>query len=182
MNKLILYIRNRIVVDKNNTLEIDKSVKIRNSRIKIRGNGNKLVIEKSCNLYGVNIEIRGENSLIKIGANSIIGKNTYLSAKESCNITIGENCMFSRNINIMTSDGHGILQNDKRINNAKSIEIGNHVWLADNVTILKGSKISDNSVVGIGSIVTKKFEEKNLLIVGNSGNIAKRNIKWTTSL
>lgn len=182
MNKLILYIRNRIVIDKNNRLEIDKSVKIRNSRIKIRGTGNKLVLEKGCNLYGVNIEIRGENSLIKIGANSIIGKNTYLSAKEGCDITIGEDCMFSRNINIMTSDGHGILQNDKRINNAKSIEIGNHVWLADNVTILKGSKISDNSVVGIGSIVTKKFEEKNLLIVGNPAKVVKKDVNWKNEL
>ena len=92
--------------------------------------------------------------------------------------------MLSRNINIMSSDGHSILEINKniRINQAQSIMIENNVWLADNVTILKGSYISKGSVVGINSLVTKKYEEKNLIIVGNPARIVKRNIEWRDSL
>ena len=39
--------------------------------------------------------------------------------------------MFSRNVKIMTSDGHDIFQKDQKINPSMNISIGNHVWLAD---------------------------------------------------
>lgn len=57
----------------------------------------------------------------------------------------------------MTSDGHDILRDGKRINPAKSIYIGSHVWLADNVTILKGVDIGSGSIIGINSTVTKSI-------------------------
>lgn len=182
MNKLFLYIRNKITVDKGNVLKIDNSVKIRNCKIKIRGKGNSLIVHSLCSLNGLNIEIRGENSTIEIGKCCVIGKNTYLSAKEGCSIKIGNNCMFSRNINIMTSDGHSIMSNNRRLNSAKSIEIGNHVWLADDVIVLKGTKICDNSVVGISSVITKSFDKTNVLIVGNPGKIIKTDINWKEEL
>lgn len=178
MNNFILKLRNNIVVDNGNVFKIEKSVKLKKSKIKIRGKGNQLIIKENCNLNGVNIEIRGENCKIEIGKNTIIGKATYLSAKEGCSIKIGSDCMLSRNINIMTSDGHPILKNGKRINESKSIEIGNHVWLADQVIILKGSTIGDNSVVGTNSVVTKEFKESNIIIAGNPAKVVKSEINW----
>ncbi|MBJ6958659.1 acyltransferase, partial [Vibrio cholerae] len=77
------------------------------------------------------------------------------SCRESdTTLIIGSECMFSRNVKLMTSDGHDILRDGKRINPAKSIYIGSHVWLADNVTILKGVSIGSGSIVGINSTVT----------------------------
>lgn len=46
------------------------------------------------------------------------------------------------------------------------------------MTILKNVKIGSGSVIGINSTVTKSFEEKNVLIVGNPAKIVKNNIKW----
>lgn len=46
--------------------------------------------------------------------------------------------------------------------------IGTHVWICANSTILKGALISDNSVVGAGTIVSKKFEHRNVLIAGKN--------------
>lgn len=43
---------------------------------------------------------------------------------------------------------------------------------------MKGTKISNDSVVGTGSILTKCFTEPNVLIVGNPAQIKKREIHW----
>ena len=44
--------------------------------------------------------------------------------------------------------------------------------------IAKGAKVNDGSVVGFGSIVNKKFEEKNILIAGAPAKKMKENIDW----
>ena len=178
MNEFILKLRNKIAVDSGNELKIGKNVRMRKSKIKIRGCNNQLIIHENCNLREVDIEIRGENSIIEIGKNTIIGEGTYFSAKEGCSIKVGEDCMFSRNIDIMTSDGHIITQNGIRVNLSKSIEIGNRVWVSDHVVILKGSKIGNNSVVGINSVITKEFEDSNVIIAGNPAKIVKKGIEW----
>jgi acetyltransferase-like isoleucine patch superfamily enzyme len=38
----------------------------------------------------------------------------------------------------MTSDGHDIIRSGERMNYAKNITIGNKVWLADGVVVLRG--------------------------------------------
>ena len=82
---------------------------------------------------------------------------------------------------MMLGDHHKIysLEDNKMINVPKSgIDIGDNVWLARNVTLLKDVKISKNSVVGYGSTVTKRFEQENALIVGSPAKIVKENIYW----
>ncbi|WP_254789998.1 acyltransferase, partial [Vibrio cholerae] len=90
-------------------------------------------------------------------------------------------CMFSRNVKLMTSDGHDILRDGKRINPAKSIYIGSHVWLADNVTILKGVDIGSGSIIGINSTVTKSIGQY-CIAAGNPARKIKDNISWNTTL
>ena len=51
------------------------------------------------------------------------------------------------------------------------------MWICANSTILKGALISDNSVVGAGTIVSKKFEHRNVLIAGKN-KIVKENVNW----
>lgn len=184
-NKIIFFLRNKVNIDKKNYIKFPENYKIRNCKIKIRGKNNILNLSENINMNGVNIEIRGENCKISIGKNTIIGKNTYISAREkNIEILIGDNSMLSRNIKIMTSDGHSIYSVSKnlRINSAQDVLIGNNVWIADNVTILKGSKINNGSVVGINSLVTKKFETKNILIAGNPAQKIKENIYWKDEL
>lgn len=89
--------------------------------------------------------------------------------------------MFSRNVKLMTSDGHDILRDGKRINPAKSIYIGSHVWLADNVTILKGVSIGSGSIVGINSTVTHSFSD-NSAAAGNPARVIADSITWQEEL
>ena len=72
--------------------------------------------------------------------------------------------MLSRNINIMTYDGHPIYDRDskKQINHPQSICIKNNVWIAANASILNGITVESGSVIGFGSIVTKSISANSI--------------------
>lgn len=98
-------------------------------------------------------------------------------------ITVGNDCMFSNNIIIRTSDAHTIydLQTNERLNPAKDIIIGNHVWIAPNSRIMKGAVIEDGVVVGSNTMVTKHIPS-NVLVVGMPARIVKENIGWSSHI
>jgi len=171
-------ITNKFRIEKNNSLDISKKTKMNKCTITIKGRNNLLKIDEGTSLRNVNIEIVGTNCSIQIGKNCLIGNNTYLSTKEDdIHIIIKDNCGLSRNIKIMTSDGHPIFSNNIRCNNPKSIIIEKNVWITDNVTILKGVNIGENSVVGINSTLTKSIP-CNVIAAGNPATIIKNNITW----
>ena len=58
------------------------------------------------------------------------------------------------------------------------IIIGNHVWIGESVHITKNAQIPDDCIVGIASVVTKKFTQKHCLLAGNPAEIKKTNISW----
>lgn len=119
------------------------------------------------------------NCLVEIGENTIICGARLLLVNHDTSIKIGKNCMISWGIDIWCTDAHTVTDLDGNVLNfSKSIEIGDHVWIGRDVKIGKNTKISNDSIVGWGSIVTKKFEDTNVVIAGNPAKIVKRNINW----
>jgi acetyltransferase-like isoleucine patch superfamily enzyme len=59
----------------------------------------------------------------------------------------------------------------------KPISIGDHVWIGNGATILKGVNIGGGSVVGTEAVITKDVPE-NSIAVGNPGKIVRENIRW----
>lgn len=163
----------------NNTIIIKKNALLYRCKITILGNDNYIVIGENTVSKYANINIEDCNNKVLIGAKTRLCGKIKIACIESSEIIIGENCLFSSEIEIRTGDSHGIY-NDKgiRINHAKNIYIGNHVWIGFRVIILKGSLISDDSIIGAGTIVTHEFKEKNCIIVGAPGNIIKKNVIW----
>jgi acetyltransferase-like isoleucine patch superfamily enzyme len=96
-------------------------------------------------------------------------------------VEIGKDCMFAYDIDIRTGDSHSIIDSTtgSRINYAKDINIGNHVWVAAHSIILKGVSIADNCVIATGAVVVKGFNEQGIIVAGNPGKIVKRNITWS---
>jgi len=174
---LLQKIRNKIRIKGTVSLSIANSAKIAGCDISIRGENNRLEIEEGATLRKSQIEILGNNCSIFIGKNCIIGHGCYISAKEGKKVVIKVDCMLSRNVKLMTSDGHPIFQDGKVINEGADIIIDEHVWLADNVTILKGVHISKNSVAGINSTVTKDIA-KGSIVAGNPAKVIKSDITW----
>ena len=94
-------------------------------------------------------------------------------------IKIGTGSLFSNNIEIHSSDYHGIYnKKGERINPDKDIIIGKNVWIGLGCKVLKGSVISNESVVGAGSLVSGSFFENNVIIAGNPAKIIKNQIFW----
>ncbi len=173
----IHYLRNRIRISRSTTVVIGAGVKMSGCRITVRGEGNRIEIGAGAKLRSVTLEIIGDGCSIAIGAGVMVGHHCYLSAKEQTQIVIGAESGLSRQVKIMTSDGHPIFRDQQRINPARSITLGERVWVGDSVTILKGVTIGTGSVVGIGSVVTRSIPP-HAVAVGNPARVVKEGIHW----
>ena len=138
--------------------------------------GNYCTIGKGCSFW-----IEGNNSSLKIGAHTSMTQIVHINVQEdNMSIELGKDCMLSNNIIIRSSDSHPIyvIESGKRINSAKPVQIGNHVWIAPKTTIAKGSVIGDGSIIGSNTLVTKEIPA-NSLAVGMPARVVKTNVKWT---
>lgn len=117
------------------------------------------------------IEARNENSVIQIGDNVAI--NNGFSAVAFSTIEIKNNVLIGNNCTIMDNDAHH-LDSDKRhmVSDSKGVLIEENVFIGSNVTILKGVRIGENSVIGSGSIVTNSIP-KNVVAAGNPARVIK---------
>ncbi|WP_157774521.1 acyltransferase [Aeromonas sp. CU5] len=123
---------------------------------------------------------RATNAVVRIGDNfSCVG--CQINMNESGSVYIGNDCMFSFGITIWTSDGHTMFDNDtlECLNQGKDVIIGNHVWVGYHVNLMKGSVVSDNSVVGACSVVVKHFNDTNVAIGGVPAKVLRHNINWS---
>ena len=84
-------------------------------------------------------------------------------------ITIGNDVRVGANCFILDGDGH---QGDPRAGKNSPVVIGDNVWLGANVTVLKGVTIGENSMIGMGSVVTKDIPA-NVMAAGNPCRVIK---------
>ncbi|EKA02422.1 TPA: chorismate mutase [Enterococcus faecium] len=111
------------------------------------------------------------------GYNIFVGENFYANFNctflDVSTIEIGDNCMFAPNVQLYTATHplHPVKRNSG-LEYAKTIKIGNNVWLGGGVIVTPGVTLGDNVVVGAGSVVTKSFPD-NVVIAGNPARIIK---------
>ncbi|MCF6224320.1 MAG: sugar O-acetyltransferase [Flavobacteriaceae bacterium] len=112
------------------------------------------------------------------GYNIKIGKNVFMNYNccilDSAKVTIGNNVMFAPNVQIYTAT-HPL---DAKTRNswleyAKTITIGNDVWLGGGVIVCPGVTIGDGAVIGAGSVVTKDIPN-DVVAVGNPAKVIKK--------
>ena len=175
----------------NNFVDITSKVTVepQNLRINIKGNNNKIIIKDLRTANNLNIDMGNfigvDNAEIEILDNFACVQVNILAFQSDTPIKIGANCLFSKGVCIRTGERpHAIYDMNTLENLDKSdgVYIGNHVWIGENVFIMKRGKISDNSIVGAMSVVTKKFDEEHVVIAGNPAKICKRNVMWDESV
>ena len=188
-----------IIDDDGNVISCDLDPKY---TVNYLGDNNKIILHKDLNIkslkmtLGSNMTIKIEKSRHKIenlviGALRSKGGGVYIGENFSCVdvqfllneevvIKVGRDCMFSADIKIWASDAHSIidLSDNRVINQAKGVEIGNHVWVCENARILKNTVIPSNCVVANSALVTGEFEEENVVLGGNPAKVIKRGIDW----
>jgi acetyltransferase-like isoleucine patch superfamily enzyme len=162
-----------------NHISLRDGCRLNSTRITVYGSHNRIIVGKLCSLLNTSFCIEDDNNIIELGERTTLCGTTELASIEGCKITIGTDCMFSRDIILRTGDSHSVVNlSGGRINASKDISIGNHVWLGTHVIITKGVKINDDSIVGAGAVVTKPFDEKNIVLAGNPARTVKRDISW----
>ena len=117
-----------------------------------------------------------KDSRIDIGTDFFINKNCFLRSEGS--ISIGDHCVMGWNAVINTTDGHDLYIDNQRHPASADIHIGNHVWIAQNVTIGKGCLLGNGIVVAQHSLVTKSFTKEKCLIGGVPAKILKEGVEW----
>lgn len=125
--------------------------------------------------------MEGNNITIIIGDNTTFTHTVHFCAQEdNTSIIVGNDCMFANTIIVRTSDSHPIIdiESKQRINPAKNVTIGNHVWIAPHTKIMKGAKIGDNTIIGSNTMVSKEIPS-NCLAVGAPAKIVKTGVTWT---
>lgn len=173
------------VIGKNNFVYVGKNTMVDKTRIRIRGDNNKILIGEGCKIRKkCSFWIQGDGCSIIIGNNVTMQHANHFNCSENNRkITVGDDCMISNNLIVRTSDGHGIfdMETKKRLNMARDVNIGKHVWIAPNSRIMKGVTIDDGAIVGSNTLVTKNIPS-NCLAVGMPARIVKENIFWNSSI
>lgn len=163
----------------NNTIIFHNGAIIRNMVIHIYGNNNIVEIGANVSINHGNIHIEDDGNRVVIGEGTNICGKTHLACIEGKSILIGKNCLFSSEIVFRTGDSHSILDlSGKRINLSEDIVIHDHVWIGYRVSIGKGVVIPKNTVIATGAIVTKPFEEENVILAGVPAKVVKNNVDW----
>ena len=145
--------------------------------------------QKGCLVLGKNSKIifKGRASiskgvLIRSSGRIIFGHDFYSNCNLSLvcarDIIFGNQCVLGWNIHIRDCDGHPIFQNGERINLNEKVIIGDHVWIGQDVKILKGTEIPADSVIAMNSCVTKKFDKTNTIIGGYPAKIIRQDVNW----
>lgn len=170
----------------NNTVKIAKSAKFNNCTLNINANNTIIYIGENSKYNFMNINLCcGNGQKVTFGNNiNVFGMNIYLH-EENAELIVKDSCLFSNSISIWATDGHSIFDKDtkQRINNINHpVEIGEHCWIGEGVKLSKNAKLPPNTVVGMGSVVTKEFFEENTIIAGNPAGVIKRNILWHPDL
>ena len=180
-----------------------KGAFLRNVTFNIHGRNNRILIGRKARLRNCKITLQGNNCLLVIGGGSTIVSETFfylqdddskiivgsdftmesghIASTEGETISIGNDCMFSNDIEIRNGDSHSIIKagTEERTNWAKPVTIGNHVWLTAHVRVLKGSYISNNSIIANSCIVGGgKLETPFSIYGGNPVRILKTGIDW----
>ncbi len=107
---------------------------------------------------------------MKIGDNCFINNVNF--STEPYLIEIGNHVAIAAGTDFITHDGAIWCFRDE-IENADvfgKIKIGNNVFIGNNCTILPGTTVGDNCIIGAGSVVRGNFPE-NSVIVGNPAKV-----------
>lgn len=109
------------------------------------------------------------------------GSGRWFCLSECKNLIIGNACLISHTLWFRLADPHLLYDNNSylRINPSKSIYLGDHIWVGQEVGFLKGSFVGSGAVIGGKSLVTAKKIISNTINAGNPCKEIKNNIFWS---
>lgn len=164
---------------KGNCIEIGTQCYLKNCSFHISGNNNVIRLEENVSAVACEIFIEDDNNRVIIGEHTHISGKTHIACIEGTSIRIGKNSLLSSEVTVRSGDSHAVLDlNGNRINPSADILIGEHVWIGNRTIFTKGAQVQKDSIVATGAVVTKKFDESNVILGGVPAKVRKTDINW----
>ncbi|MBR9911228.1 MAG: acyltransferase [Gammaproteobacteria bacterium] len=134
-----------------------------NISVVFKGNNSILFIGNNCKLNDLQIRSLQPDDFIAVGNGvTTTSKNTWISGNGAGSakpaIVVGDDCMFSYDIVIRNSDAHPIfsIETEEQLNEPIGIvHLEPHVWVGEQVSILKSVTVGACSILSLGSVVTR---------------------------
>lgn len=141
----------------NNVLVFSPNVTLYKSVFSFKGNNSLIYISGSIEPVSLNITVYTD-STIYVGENLATNGTVSIIASEARHVFLGNNCLISKGCSIRTGDAHRLydITTGARLNEGRSVFMGDHVWLGWGVNVLKGSRLYSGTIVGLGAILTGK--------------------------
>ena len=172
-------------------------------KVIFKGDGSRLEIGDGSQMRGGQVQVWNA-STVKIGSDCLLGFidifanrgaditvgndvgftwTVKLHAHEKATLAIGDGCLIAKDTLLTVSDMHSILdiKSGQRINPPRDVRIGERVWLAESVRVMKGVSIGDGSIVGACSMVTKSIPA-GCLAVGSPASVVREGVTWLHEL
>lgn len=112
-------------------------------------------------------------------ARLVIGDGTYVTCDAliiaASSIRIGAGCAISWGVQILDTNFHKIAGDPT---GPQAVAIEDRVWIASNVTILKGVTIGSRSIVASGAVVTKDVPAGSL-VGGIPARVIRSDVDWS---
>jgi carbonic anhydrase/acetyltransferase-like protein (isoleucine patch superfamily) len=135
-----------------------------------RAGGVRFVLEEGARVQiGGGVWLRSELGPVRIfafaGAELVLAPEAFLngchvSAKRS--LRVGRRSWIGPGSRVFDSDQHDL--DDARPERIAPVEIGDHVWIGSDVTILRGVRVGHHSIVGARSVVTRDVPDHTLAL------------------
>ena len=108
------------------------------------------------------------------------GDAAIMTYNSHARVEIGDESLFGPGVMAYQTDGHPVydLATGRITNHVGTLHVGKHVWIGARATLLKNVFIPDGCIVGLGSVVTRRFAEANCVISGNPATCTRRGVAW----
>tara|TARA_B110000971_G_C19862248_1_gene432183 strand:- start:97 stop:597 length:501 start_codon:yes stop_codon:yes gene_type:complete len=100
----------------------------------------------------------------------MLNGNIYFGGSNG--IVIHNSCLIANSVKVI-SGNHDVHDFDKESVKEKPIRIDQKCWLGAGSIILPGIHLRESTIVGAGAVVTKSFNQSNIVLVGNPARILK---------
>jgi len=169
---------------RDNVVEIEDGCRLRDVAFQIWGDENRVHIGKTVDGSFVEVHIEDGKNELDLGSDSVYRGGARGGIRfvlnEGTKLSIGRDCLCARSVNVRTGDGHAMLDREgRRLNPAADVRVGDHVWLGERATILKGVEVGAHCVVGADSVVTKSFPDAHCAIAGQPAKLLRTDVDWT---
>lgn len=166
------------IIGNRNVIEVHPGARLWDVTIRLIGEGLHCRLGSQSRLHGGHYILEDKNSRLDIGESTTI-YSPMCVVNEGGAIRIGRDCMVAYGTDLRNSDGHSILDTitGARINPARDITLGDHVWVGAQCQILKGVTVGPRAIVAARSVVTKNVQE-GTLVAGVPTRLIRENVDW----